>query len=159
VVKEGMAGRLQILRLLDQDFDRNYCGAVPLHCRNSTSIDGIAPKNGDFMMNMHRTDLTTSLTDQIDKLQSQVNTLTVRLAKFLDEEKSALQGASTVARRLVSQTSRRYGDQINELAGSAGGQLSDLQDAIYADVKRHPLRALAIVGGIGLLLGAFTRRR
>ena len=99
----------------------------------------------------------TNIAKQVNRLQSDISDLTSQIGAFVSKERDQAGGA---ANKFLSEVNSRvsdYGSQLSDIADRANDQMDGLQRFMTTEVKRHPLRTLAIVGVAGLILGAMTR--
>jgi ElaB/YqjD/DUF883 family membrane-anchored ribosome-binding protein len=103
------------------------------------------------------------ITGDVDALRAEVARLSQQLGIYVREEKSLL------ARLLSSQAKdakRALDDRLSDasiIAGdysnAAGKHAARLQNSALGYVNRKPLQSLAIVAGVGLVLGFLSRGR
>ena len=99
---------------------------------------------------------------QMDDLRSEIASLTQKISAYVERDSAALGDAvsrgARYARRAVNKQFAAASAQGAEMADAARAQANDLQDAVEAYVSENPIRSIAIAAGIGLLLGAMSRR-
>ncbi len=59
----------------------------------------------------------------------------------------------------MEETAQKAGQKVRELYDTATQETRDTTAAIEKQIRRHPIAAGAIAGGIGVLLGLLFRRR
>ena len=100
-----------------------------------------------------------NVSDQINRMQSEISNLTSQLSTYVTREGRNVNGmASKLVDNLNSKVND-YSGQIGDLTDTASEQLDGLQRFLTVEVKRHPLRTLAIAGIAGLIIGAVSRSR
>jgi ElaB/YqjD/DUF883 family membrane-anchored ribosome-binding protein len=98
------------------------------------------------------------LSGQLATVKRDLQNLSSQLVDFVNREKNSM---SSSARKMVadmSATLDSYGVKTDVLASEVKARTGDLQKAIAAEVRANPLRAVVVAVGLGLLLGALTRR-
>ncbi|MBK9082843.1 MAG: DUF883 family protein [Rhizobiales bacterium] len=99
---------------------------------------------------------------QIDDLRSDIAGLAQKIAGYVERDSAALGEAvsrgARYARRAVDKQFATAAAQGADMADAARARTNDLQDAVEAYVSENPIRSIAIAAGIGLLLGAMSRR-
>lgn len=100
---------------------------------------------------------------QVESLRNDLSSLAEKFASYADREHAAALGdevkrQARAARRAINTKVAALSDQTGELADAARAQASDVQDAIEAYVVENPLRSIVIAAGVGLILGAMSRR-
>jgi len=103
------------------------------------------------------------ISSQVDSLRSDLAALAEKFASYADREHAAALGDAVTrqaraARRALNTKVAELGDQGGELADAARAQATDLQDALEAYVVENPIRSVVIAAGVGLILGAMSRR-
>lgn len=102
-------------------------------------------------------DAASDLAEQVEKLRKELADLSSSMAGMVEREKDhALRSARKFADN-VSGHIRDYAPDTDALLRQARGHADDLGKALGDEVKRNPLRTLAIAAGIGLLIGALSR--
>lgn len=97
-----------------------------------------------------------NLSDQIDRMQSEISNLTSQLSAYVAREGKTVNG---IANKLVDNVSSKVNDYSGQVGDLTHEQLDGLQRFLTVEVKRHPLRTLAIAGIAGLVIGAMSRSR
>lgn len=99
---------------------------------------------------------------QVDALREELANLAKRFADYAERDVGPLTEAvsrgARQARRVIDRKVAQVADQTNEMADAARAQATDLQQAVEDYVVDNPLRAVAIAAGVGLLIGAMSRR-
>lgn len=99
---------------------------------------------------------------QVEILRRDLSELAERMSRYMEEQTSGIgetvSRSARQAQRAVNESLSAAGlqtEQINEIAGQKAGEL---QEQVENYVVENPLRAVAIAAGIGLLIGAMSRR-
>ena len=103
------------------------------------------------------------ISSQVDSLRNDLSSLAEKFASYADREHAAALGhevkrQARAARRAFNSKVAALSDQGGELADAARAQASDVQDAVEAYVVENPIRSIVIAAGVGLILGAMSRR-
>ena len=101
----------------------------------------------------------TNVYDQISRMQAEITDLTSQLRKFGAREKKLATGLASNIADTVGSRYDDYSSQINALADKAGDQADAVQSFVMGELKRHPLRTLAVAGLLGVVFGALSRGR
>lgn len=101
---------------------------------------------------------TPGLSDQVDALRGDLAALAEKFSAFAEAESETLARHARAAGRAVNRKAAELGAQTGDMAQAARAQASDLQDALEAYVVENPIRSVVIAAGIGLILGAASRR-
>lgn len=101
----------------------------------------------------------TNVYDQINKMQAEIGDLTHQLNKFVSREKKHAAGLASSIADSVSNRYSDYSDQISGLAETASEHADTVQKLLMSEIKKHPLRTLAVAGLIGVVFGAMSRSR
>ena len=104
----------------------------------------------------------SDISSQVDALRNDLAALADRFATYADREQAVIGEAVTrqarAARRAVNNKVAALSDQGGELADAARAQANDIQDALEAYVVENPIRSVVIAAGVGMILGAMSRR-
>lgn len=104
----------------------------------------------------------SDISSQVDALRSDLASLADRFATYAEREQAAigetLSRQARAARRTLNSKVAALSDQSGELAEAARAQAHDIQDALEAYVVENPIRSVVIAAGVGLILGAMSRR-
>lgn len=98
------------------------------------------------------------ITAQVDALRKELGSLAELFSKFAEENRAAMSAAVS---RGASEAKRKVADVAGQTAGlaeAASAQAGDIQESLEKYVVANPLRAVMIAAGVGLLLGAMSRR-
>lgn len=103
------------------------------------------------------------ISSQVEALRADLASLADKFASYADRDHAAAIGDAVsrqarAARRALNAKVSELSDQGGELADAARAQASDLQDALEAYVIENPIRSVVIAAGVGLILGAMSRR-
>lgn len=105
----------------------------------------------------------SDISSQVESLRNDLAALADKFASYADREHAAAIGAEVTrraraARRALNNKVADLSEQGGELADAARAQASDLQDAVENYVIENPIRSVVIAAGVGLILGAMSRR-
>lgn len=99
---------------------------------------------------------------QVEMLRRDLSQLTERMTTYIEEQSAGLgetvsRGARQ-ARRAFDEGLNAAGLQPDHVSEMATQKAGELQERVENYVVENPLRAVAIAAGIGLLIGALSRR-
>lgn len=99
---------------------------------------------------------------QVETLRRDLSELTERMSRYMDEQTSGIgetvsRGARQ-ARRALNERLNAAGLQTDQISEMATQKAGELQEQVENYVVENPLRAVAIAAGVGLLIGAMSRR-
>jgi ElaB/YqjD/DUF883 family membrane-anchored ribosome-binding protein len=103
------------------------------------------------------------LTGDVDALRAEVARLSEQLDLYIKEEKSVmariLARQATGAKRVLADELAKASATAGEYTDAAKGHIGDMRDATLSYVSKKPLQSLAVVAGIGLVLGLLSKGR
>lgn len=99
---------------------------------------------------------------QVETLRRDLSNLTDRMTRYMEEQSESLgetvsRGARQ-ARRALNEKLSAAGLQTDQISEMANRKAGELQEQVENYVVENPMRAVAIAAGIGLLIGAMSRR-
>lgn len=104
----------------------------------------------------------SDISAQVDALRNELSSLAEKFTSYADRDPAvlgeAVQRQARAARRAIDRKVAALSEQGGEIADAARAQATDLQDALEAYVVENPIKSVVIAAGVGLILGAMSRR-
>ena len=102
------------------------------------------------------------LEKELQQFRKDFADISANLKEIAGEKTDELQGRARRAYRRASNRAQELWDDVastgQDVYERAGEQYDQASDAIAKQVRHHPLQTLAVVAGVGFLVGFLTRR-
>ena len=115
-------------------------------------------------MNMHESksgsakDLSVDdLLSQVNSLRDEIGSLSRQFVRYVDQEGDSMSRAARQAIADLNQQLQSYGVDTDALTKSIRTKSDEVRKAARNEIRRHPLRSLAVTVGLGLIIGAMVR--